>query len=379
MIKELKISNYRSLGQDVRIANLEPLVVFTGRNGSGKSNILDAIKFVADALRLGLDGAITEREGIKAIRRWSSGKPVDISIQMTVQNESIRGGYHFIISSHNTHEYVVKYEKAHLVGKSGTLVDFERKENEWLKKPQNVNPSLDPMGLVLPLVAGDAQFRPLAEYLKAIAVYNIFPDQLREPHKYNPVKPLDKHGANWASVLKDLDKSEWEVDFVEALHKLTGDIDEFRIQPVGGFLMPGFRHGESPGEKPKGKWFTATSESDGTLRLAGILTALLQKPDLSIVGIEEPELTVHPGVIGLIYDFIKQTQKKSQVFITTHSPELLDLVDPNQIRVVTKEDFGTKVETISEEQLSLIKDRLLTAGEIHRKEGLKGTLPIPFV
>jgi predicted ATPase len=348
MITEIKISNFRSLGQDVKISGLGPLVVFTGRNGSGKSNVLDALKFVADSIRLGLDSAITEREGIKTIRRWSSGKPVDILINISFETPGFKGRYEFRISSHKTYEL------------------------------PSASPALDPMGLVLPVIAGDSRFKEFADYLKSIAVYNIFPDQLRQPSKYTPVKPLDKLGENWASILKDLDKSDWEADFVEALNKLTGDIDEFRIQPVAGFLMPSFRHGESPGEKPKGKWFNATSESDGTLRVAGILTALLQKPYLSVIGIEEPELTVHPGAIGLIFDFIKQAQSQSQVFITTHSPELLDRALADQILVVHKQEDGTKVERIAEDQRELIQSKLRTTGEIHRNEGLRGTLPIPF-
>ncbi|HOY94225.1 MAG TPA: AAA family ATPase [Catalimonadaceae bacterium] len=378
MITEIKISNFRSLGQDVKISGLGPLVVFTGRNGSGKSNILDALKFVADSVRLGLDSAITEREGIKTIRRWSSGKPVDILIHISFETAGFRGRYEFRISSHKTYEYVVKSESAYINPRSGPSIQYSRAETTWVNKPTFANPALDPMGLVLPMISGDSRFKEFADYLRSMAVYNIFPDQLRKPSKYNPVKPLDKQGENWASILKDLDKSEWELEFVEALHLLTGDIDEFRIQPVAGFLMPGFRHGESPGDKPKGRWFNATSESDGTLRVAGMLTALLQKPHLSIIGIEEPELTVHPGAISLIFDFIKQAQTQSQIFITTHSPELLDKVEPDQIRVVSKEETGTKVETISDDQLEVIKERLSSAGEIHRTEGLRGTLPIPL-
>lgn len=377
MISEIKISNYRSLGQDVKISNLGPLVVFTGRNGSGKSNILDALKFVSDTIRLGLDGAITERQGIKSIRRWSSGKPVDIHIALAINEEKFSGTYEFRISSHKTYEYIVKSESAHVTSKEGQTSHFSRSENQWLNKPKNINPSLEPMALILPILSGESNFKLLADFLKGIAIYNIFPDQLKEPHKYNPVRPMDKHGSNWISILKDQDKATWEGDLVSALNKLTNDIDEFRIQQLSGFLMPSFRHGKGTGESEKGRWFGAHLESDGTLRLAGILTALLQTPKLSVIGIEEPELTVHPGAINLIFDFIRQASRQSQIFLTTHSPELLDcLKDPKMVWVVEKVNQFTLVDSVAEDQLEAIKSKLQSIGEIHRTEGLRGGMQL---
>src|SRR5215210_4107750 len=65
------LENYKSIARcDVPLGSLTFLV---GANGSGKSNFLDALRFVADALRSSLDHALRDRGGIKQVRRRSGG------------------------------------------------------------------------------------------------------------------------------------------------------------------------------------------------------------------------------------------------------------------------------------------------------------------
>src|SRR5262249_32848323 len=154
--------------------------------------------------------------------------------------------------------------------------------------------------------------------------------------------------------------------------KLTGDLQDIRIGQAAGHLVAEFRH-RSPNKKTK--WFSAAQESDGTLRVAGIITALLQDPPPPVLGVEEPELTVHPGAIPLLYDYLREATRRSQVLVTTHSPELLDLVAPEDVRVVMRNDEGvTTVAPVRQEQRELVKKQLLTLGEVMRTEGLQQEL-----
>src|SRR5713101_3554241 len=67
------LRNYKSIAAcDVQLC---PLVFLVGPNGAGKSNFLDALRFVADALRTSLDHALRDRGGIKEVRRRSGGHP----------------------------------------------------------------------------------------------------------------------------------------------------------------------------------------------------------------------------------------------------------------------------------------------------------------
>ncbi|MCK6639063.1 MAG: AAA family ATPase [Bacteroidia bacterium] len=374
MIKRIEVSNYKSLGIKT-VLELGSKNVLVGRNGSGKSNVIDIIRFVADIMKLGLEGAITKRHGIKSIRRWSSGRPLVVSISLEIVEKDFDAKYSFEITGHKKYEYDVKKEYAWIKERdSGVVHSYQVESGTWIVPIPNLKPTLTPLNLCLPLIAGDSRFKPLVDSLRNMAVYNIYPDALRIPQTYDPQKPMEEHGNNWVSILKDQDPETWKSDLIESLYKLTNEIDDISIKQVTGYLITAFKHGES-GESNKGKWFDATQESDGTLRIAGIITALIQVPRLTVIGIEEPELTIHPGAIPILYDFISEASAKSQVIITTHSPELLDYWQgaTEFIRVVEKIDGLTTIRRVDEEQIHLVKEGLMTIGELHREGELQSS------
>jgi predicted ATPase len=170
----------------------------------------------------------------------------------------------------------------------------------------------------------------------------------------------------------------WRSDLVAVLSKLTGgDIVDLRVQAVAGYLALQFEHDQEPGAR-RAKWFDAAQESDGTLRVAGMITALLQAPRPSLIAIEEPELTVHPGALRLLYDYMHEAAEHGQVLLTTHSPDLLDLLETDSVRVVSRRDGATAVEPLDETQREVVQRGLFSLGEVLRSEGLKPRqLPLP--
>lgn len=372
MIKRLSISNYRSLGEGVRV-EFGKLTALVGPNGSGKSNVVDALRFVSDAMHMGLSGAITHRHGIGAVRRWSGGHPFNFSIGVELAlGANGLASYSFELRGDSAEEYKVKSEEA-FVSEGGEGVRFRTDSGRWVEGPPGLSPVVDEKSLALSVIGGDARFQPLVQALQQIAIYAIFPDTLRAPQKYSPVKPMDRHGSNWSSVLKDQPRETWKPDLISALKKLTGDIEDIKVAQAASYLVVQFRHA-STNRKPK--WFDAAQESDGTLRVAGIVTALLQEPPVPIIGIEEPELTVHPGAIPLLYDFLKEASSRSQVLLTTHSPELLDLMDGDEVRIVLRDQEGTAVAPMSSTQRNAVRSGLLTLGEVLRTEGLQPDPPL---
>ncbi|MFL6201237.1 MAG: AAA family ATPase [Thermoanaerobaculia bacterium] len=364
MIRRLTVSNYRSLGEDVRV-DLGRFTALVGPNGSGKSNVVDALRFVSDAMHMGLSGAIANRHGIGAVRRWNSGQPLDISIRLDLELEhGLPACYAFELHGDSK----VRSEEARVGGSR-----FRIEDGRWLEGPSGLQPPLDENSLALPVIGGDLRFQPLVHALQQTSIYAIFPDTLRAPQKYVSLKPMDLHGANWASVLKDQPVETWKPELIGALNRLTGDVEDLEISQAASYLVVQFRHA-SPNGIPK--WFDAAQESDGTLRVAGIVTALLQEPPVPVIGIEEPELTVHPGAIPLLYDFLKQASLRSQVLVTTHSPELLDLVDADDVRVVLRGEEGTTVAPMSATQRDAVRGGLLSLGDVLRTEGLQQDLPL---
>ena len=362
MIDELKVSNYRSLGSDL-VLRFGQLSVLVGPNGSGKSNALDAIAFLRDAVADGLPAAVTQRGGIDAVRRRSGGHPYNVHLAVSLRWEGGQGEYSFTLTGDRTEEYRVKEEQA-TVRFDGEAHHFTRDGVNW-RGPEGLVPRLSEESLALSNLGGDPRFRPLVEQLSGMIVYTIFPDTLGRPQDFDRTRPMRRHGGNWVSVLRELMRDpSIKRELITGLNKLTGDIEDVRVARAADFLVAEFK--QSTRSTSSKRWFSARQQSDGTLRVAGILTALLQEPPLPVMGLEEPELTVHPGALPLLFDYLRQASERSQIVLTTHSPILLDQVDVEQdaIFVIERRDGITCIERVKEETLAPVRERLLSLGDL---------------
>lgn len=200
--------------------------------------------------------------------------------------------------------------------------------------------------------------------------YAIYPKALREPSKPSVLPYLDEEGHNWASIVRRVDDGEYGNVLRDALHRVTGDVVDPKTDQLGDNLAVLFRHRVDDEQSDGGPWFDAGRESDGTLRIAGLLTALLQEPPLTLLAVEEPELTIHPGALPLVLDFLRLASSWSQVLITAHGPDLVAGLDPDEIRVVQRIGGITNVAPIDAGQRELVRQRLVSPGDLMRKEGL---------
>ena len=362
MITELTISNYRSIGPNVTIKP-GPLSILIGPNGSGKSNILDALSFIRDAVTLGLPAAITNRGGIDSVRRRSHGHPFNVEIGLKVQLKQIFADYSFVITGDRLEEYRIKSEKATVYSGKDIIAGFHREGQTWKETAGSV-PRMDEESLALTALGGVKGYKPLVDFLSQITVYAIFPDTLRKAQRFDPARPMKRHGENWVSILRELVKEPSKDDLIVGLRKLTGDIQDVRVTSAAGYLVAEFK--QTTKAKKGKRWFAADQQSDGTLRVAGLLTALLQTPPLPVIGIEEPELTVHPGALPMLYDYLQQASEVSQVLITTHSPIMLDVVNVERdaIFVVNRVEGKTEIKRVGDEQLQPVRQSLLRLGDM---------------
>ncbi len=271
--------------------------------------------------------------------------------------------YRFVITGDRQEDYKIKSEVAEVFVAGKKEAHFVRGE-KW-GSSENIVPRMDEQSLALNIFGGLKAFKPLVDFLSNITVYSVFPDTLRLPQKFDPAQPMKSHGENWVSILRDLvrrpvDKRE----LILGLQKLTGDIQDVRVKSASQHLIAEFRQ-EHKAKKVK-VWFDAAGESDGTLRVAGLLTALLQNPPLPVIGVEEPELTVHPGALPMLMDYLRQASEVSQIFITTHNPILLDRVeiDREPVFMVTRTSGETRITRVSEYQLEPVRRNLLSLGEL---------------
>jgi predicted ATPase len=91
-----------------------------------------------------------------------------------------------------------------------------------------------------------------------------------------------------------------------------------------------------------------------------------------LIGIEEPEIALHPAAAGVLFDALTEASERVQVVVTTQSPDLLDRVDPNvvAVRAVSMEDGRTVIGEVDRASRQIVKDKLYTLGELMRSNQL---------
>ncbi len=374
MLRKVYVRNYKSIAE-VEV-ELEQFTVFVGPNGSGKSNFVDAIRFVRDAMTIGLDSAISQRRGIKAIRRWSSRKPVDIAMRLEFTfQDGAQTIYSFELGSERGGEYRIKVESCKTVYPNGTTDGFEVREGRIIHLPRIFSPFSQEPQLVKVLAFplwGIAVAPQALNFLRAVGFYHPLPHAIRSA-AYMPSivpSPLLEHGENLPTALWTLQK-----EHPNAFNKILQNLQ---------LLVPGLKslkpsretikveHGDENMTVAELEFW---QESDGTLRLLALLTAMYQQPPLSMLVIEEPELTVHPEALSILVDLLIEQSAYQQVLITTHSPDLLNRLPAETLRIVELEGGLTKIGPLSEEQKEVIAQKYFKMGDLLRLEGLRRELP----
>ncbi len=104
--------------------------------------------------------------------------------------------------------------------------------------------------------------------------------------------------------------------------------------------------------------------------MLGLLTALYQEPPRTLIAIEEPELNIHPGALPVLRDVFLEVSQTTQILLTTHSPDLLEGIPPESLRVVEREQGITQVGPVAPDQIEAIRRKLFHPGEIMRIVGL---------
>lgn len=350
---------------------LDRLTVLVGRNGAGKSSVVDALRFLRDAISVGLDDAIVHRHGMSSLRRWSPTKPYDMGMAVKYDRMGFSAEYEFALVSLPDGGFKVKHESCS--ARRGTRVFRFEREGDKLRMTSNQDPPsrrLESSALALPALAiFSPEMSRLRGMLRSLGFFAIFPNTLREPQKPSAQKVLSEHGENLATVIRDLKAKKPEVmeAIVTALDKVVGGIEDIRVQQVGGFLATELKHAISA---KRSAWFDLSQQSDGTLRMLGLLVAL-HHAERNFLAIEEPELTLHPGALAVLSDVLGEVAGHSQLLITTQSPDLISRFPAEQLRVVEREDGLTHIGQVAEEQRQAINDQLFSAGDLLRMEGLR--------
>lgn len=363
------LRNYKSIGQcDVR---LQPLTYLVGSNGSGKSNFLDALHFVRDALASSLDNAFNERSGLSEVRRRSSGHPNHFGVRLEFRlNTGQRGHYAFYIGSLPARGYEVQSEECVLEG-VGKGPYFRVERGKIKASSEATFPAITADRLALVAASGLTAFRPVFDALTGMGFYNLNPKVMRELQKPQDGRLLKPFGENIVSVIGHLEHvaPEQLATVQEYLQTVVPMVHGLKRVPIGHMETLEFRQDMAGSKHP---WrFSAQNMSDGTLRALGVLTALFQgNKDFAptVVGIEEPETALHPAASAALREALARASRNTQVIVTSHSPDLLDdaSIHEDSLLAVVSDGGNTQIAPLDEGSRKVMREQLFSAGELLR-------------
>jgi predicted ATPase len=207
--------------------------------------------------------------------------------------------------------------------------------------------------------------------------YNLNPEAMKELQSPDAGELLHRDGGNIASVIARLafDKPDVLVRIREYLERIVPGVKDFERIALGPRETLEFRQ-EVKGSKHPWKFYAANM-SDGTLRALGALTAVTQlanrKMPVTLVGIEEPETALHPAAAGALMDALREAAAHTQVVVTSHSPDLLEQVDPSKdsLLVVDSREGTTRIAAPDEASRDAIRNHLYSAGDLLRMNQLE--------
>jgi len=374
LITRVVVRGFRSL-EHVAV-DLDPLTVLVGPNGSGKSSFLLAFNFLKDAIYPGPQLRDVER----FITKTNHGATaMSFEVHIRSRAPEIFEGVYFLRFQRREKlpEYFMAEETCTMkLADAARYFSYtvQEKENQ-LQPPQwdsseDFRPALAANRLALPIMASLEAFAPMYKALTGFQWYNIHPLTLRTPQRGGQGNQLLPDGSNAASILKRLRDSK-SPDFdrvISALGYVVESVQNVDTSEAGQMLTIEFK--EHFGRRRFS--FPASDMSDGILHVLGILLALYQEETPTLVGFEEPESAVHPGAVAALAEAFEEAALRTQVLVTTHSPDLITRFDVSRLRAVARTPRGdTAIGPIAESQHASVQEQLFTTGELQRIEGLR--------
>jgi predicted ATPase len=373
--------NYKSL----RHLSFAPtaLSVIVGANGSGKTNLADLFDFLSEVYRHGLDVAVARKGGYENIahrKMRRSKQPISVSILAEMADQDLMGhgdpdrpagtilvrhSFAFRARGQSIRsEFTVTSERLTMYvtheGESAILADVVRSGQSLEVTGGNkdaiealfkgVTPSrqlarnLDQLRFIAKqkdsvqsselFAVGVGRFLPalrgFVSACSAIRTFQLSPVNSREYGIPIPRAELARSGANLPSVVDLLQTrfaSTW-AQIMDAMCRIMPGLERIEVGYTPNRTLGLYFH-----ETGVGRPWTVAEISDGTIQALALLTAI-HDPRSTFLVLEEPENSIHPWIIRNVLDACKEASSRKQVLLTTHSPVVLNGVEPESIWVL---------------------------------------------
>jgi predicted ATPase len=311
----LRLRNWKNFAR-IEVA-LQSRVFLVGPNAAGKSNLLDAFRFLRDLASPGggFQEAIRRRGGVSAIRCLAARRYPDVELRVVVEpaQATARWEYELAFNQDAQRRAAIRRERV-------------ARDGETLLERPNADDTQDPARLTqthLEQVNVNRSFRALASFFESARYLHIVPQLVREPDR-SVGRSNDPFGGDF---LEQIARTQ-ERTRVARLNRIRdalrvavpqlAEIELARDDRGTPHLRGRYEHW-----RPQGAWQTEDQFSDGTLRLMGLLWVAMEGGGPLLL--EEPELSLHAEIVRYLPQMFARVQRRTgrQIILSTHSPDLL--------------------------------------------------------
>lgn len=368
ILEGIQIENYRalrnvSLGQlsSTEGQRLPRLMAVIGANGSGKSTLLDALGFLGDCLADGVEAACDKphRGGFERLRTRGVAEPIkfEIRYRQTAQARPISYSLHVDLDKHGRPQVVLERLRQSRKGqiKVGNLYAFLELKNGrgvvWSGESSDDSEGKtrievrmsdrQVLGIsTLGTLSDHPRIAAFREFLSGWYLSYFVPQLARTQPMAGADPHLDRTGENLAKYLQFIARDQ-PAAFKAMLGRIAKKIPG--IKSIGSVKAPDQRLLLKFEVEGYAEPFFQEDMSDGTLKMLAYML-LLQDPDPApLVGIEEPENGLHHQLLAVLareFKAFAEKPKGPQVLITTHSPNFVDALTPQEVWILDKQSDG---------------------------------------
>lgn len=398
-IEKLRIVNFKVF-RDVDIRDLPQLCVFLGANGSGKTTLFDVFGFLSSALRSNVRLALNQRGGFReVVSRDSTG---DIEFEIKFRNTGTEEGAKSPLITYElkigldteTKQPVVTREvlsyRRGRHGKPFRFLEFSKgkgtavtNEDEFEAEKQEFQPKREEQTLDSPdllAIKGLGQFqrfKAISSFRRLLENWYVSNFQIQAAQNIEDTglsEHLSSSGNNLAQVTRFIyenHRARFDEILEKMRHRVPGVSKVIASETIDGRIVLQFQ--DNTFQDP----FISRYVSDGTIKMFAYLILLNDPNPHPLLCVEEPENYLHPDLLPqLAEEFREYASHGGQVFISTHSPDFVNALRPEELFWLSKEKGQTKIQRASDDaqttRLSSEGDQL---GYLWKQGYLKGSGP----
>lgn len=364
-IETIKLRNYKAF-RSLELSRLPRLAIFIGANGTGKSTLFDVFAFLSEALIGNVRSALANRGGFDEVRSRDSDGNIEIELQFKLEiSGRIRLVTYILEIGEEKGRPIVEREilryKRGSYGSPYHFLDFSRgegtaivNEEDFDKKDEELDRENQKLGSPdILAVKGLGQFdrfkaaNAFRGFIENWHVSDFHITDARPTQEAGYAEHLSVRGENLALVAQYMFENHRGV-FNEVLEKMARRVPgvkkvEAKVTEDGRIVL---RFQDGSFKDP----FVARYVSDGTIKMFAYLLMLHDPEPHPLLCIEEPENQLYPVLLPeLLEEFRSYAEKGGQVFITSHSPDLINAAELEEVFWLKKEGGYTQIYRASDD------------------------------